>query len=179
MINLTVDENNVLGKFVEEAGKYNVKILSSSKATTSSNGNDMLQLDYEVIDGTYAGGKVRFDNVTWVDDTEENLEKSVKRFNTLLIAAGVPSGTKINAQAGDVIRSLVGRKLNISVDWEENNKGYYNLRVKGHNPFNDNGSEPNGVRRPGDSQSNAKVPVSDPFASSNKTIDISDDDLPF
>lgn len=92
---LTVDENNVLGRRVEEAGTYNVRLLPTSELKTASTGKEMLVLNYEVLDGKYAGGTIRFDNVVYDDETPEKEEQSLKRFNTLLVVAGVPAGTQI------------------------------------------------------------------------------------
>ena len=66
---LTVDENNVLGRRVEEAGTYNVRLLPTSELKTASTGKEMLVLNYEVLDGKYAGGTIRFDNVVYDDET--------------------------------------------------------------------------------------------------------------
>ena len=185
-ISFTTDENNVLGKVIEEAGRYNVTIVSSSTAGTSNNGNDMLTLDYEVIDGKYVGGNVRYDNLTWVDDTEDNHMKSIKRFNTLILATGVKPGTQITGTIEQIRESLIGRKLNIGVEWNQNIKGNWNLQVRSHNLLDPEGSKPNGVMKPegnaspastGSFGSTAKAP-SDPFATST-TAQISDDDLPF
>lgn len=194
---LTVDENNVLGRRVEEAGSYNVRLLPTSELKTASTGKEMLVLDYEVLDGKYAGGTIRFDNVIYDDTTPEKEEQSIKRFNTLLVAAGIPAGTQINTL--DILLKGLKKynKLNVTVEWssEPNNKGYYNLDVTSHNPTDPEGSKPNGIfvparqqPRPSNfgaqqsaiNQAAANLPNNfgaDPFANAGQVI--SDDNLPF
>lgn len=194
---LTVDENNVLGRRVEEAGTYNVRLLPTSELKTASTGKEMLVLNYEVLDGKYAGGTIRFDNVIYDDTTPEKEEQSIKRFNTLLVAAGIPAGTQINTL--DILLKGLKKynKLNVTVEWssEPNNKGYYNLDVTSHNPTDPEGSKPNGVFAPPRQQAGtgysagnqsaveqaaANLPKhfdADPFAGAGQVI--SDDDLPF
>lgn len=199
---MTVDENNTYGKRVEEAGSYNVRVLPTSVAKTSSTGKEMLTLNYEVLDGKYAGGQIRFDNIVWDDTTPEKEESSVKRFNTLMIAAGVPNGSNI-ASLEMMIKALTTKynTMNVTVEWAgPNEKGYYNLSVQSHKPKNSDGSKPNGVFQPtndnsgnnafGNSAPNPAVdkvtaslpdsfgtPASDPFANAGQVI--SDDNLPF
>lgn len=194
---LTVDENNVLGRRVEEAGKYNVRVLSTSALKTSSTGKEMLTLNYEVVDGKYAGGQIRFDNIVWDDTTPEKEESSIKRFNTLMIAAGVPNGSNI-ASLEMMVKALITKynTMNISVEWDgPNDQGYYNLSVQNHNPTDPEGSKPNGVFAParqqsGSSSFGAQQPAidqaaanlpkhfdADPFAGAGQVI--SDDNLPF
>lgn len=196
---LTVDENNVLGRRVEEAGTYNVRLLPTSELKTSSTGKEMLVLNYEVLDGKYAGGTIRFDNVVYDDTTPEKEEQSLKRFNTLLVVAGVPAGTQINTLAILLQGLKKYNKMNVTVEWssEPNDKGYYNLNVTSHNPTDPEGSKPNGVfaparqqpgasnfgnRQPAIDQAAANLPDNfgprvDPFAGAGTTV--SDADLPF
>jgi hypothetical protein len=111
-----VDSQNVFGKSVGEAGSYNVKILSDSEyKKTQQTQEDMAVLNYEVIDGKYTGGKVLYDNLVWKND---NVEMSVKRFNTVLAAIGVPDGTEIES-VQQLVQALKGKQLNITVDWEQ------------------------------------------------------------
>ena len=199
---LTVDENNTYGKRVEEAGAYNVRVLPTSVSKTSSTGKEMLTLNYEVLDGKYAGGQIRFDNIVWDDTTPEKEESSIKRFNTLMVAAGVPNGSNI-ASLEMMVKALTTKynTMNISVEWDgPNDKGYYNLSVQNHKPKDPDGSKPNGVFQPTnnnsgnngagklgpnglfvdsdtDSQDNFGTPAGDPFANAGQVI--SDDDLPF
>ena len=85
----TVDSNNVFGKYVEEAGTYNV-IITNARLYTSNNSNKVISIDYQVLDGKYTGCPIIYaDSLTWVDYPEENLTMSIKRFNSLLVACGV------------------------------------------------------------------------------------------
>ncbi|MDI6667084.1 DUF669 domain-containing protein [Leuconostoc falkenbergense] len=175
----TVDSNNTFGKSVQEAGRYNVKVLDSSKYTNAkSSGNEMLVLDYEVLDGAYAGGRVLYDNFVWNPD---NVEQSEKRFNTLLVAAGVNDGTVINS-VKDILRGIINKQLNINTEWQQSDfNGKWNLNVKGYDKLDSEGSKSNGEKRPQDgSQPATNQTNNNPFAASGNTgIDISDDDLPF
>lgn len=193
MINFTVDYNDVLGKAVEEAGSYNVKIADSSTAKTTKKGQEMAVLDYEVLDGKYAGAVIRYDNILWNDNTEETLKLSAKRFNTLMKAAGIEDGTQINSTMSAIVKGLVGKKLNITVEWEQSDyNGKWNLSVKTQQPLKEQ-SEPNGVFRPTSNNrasatkantnpfgntTQSKQTNSNPFSDSKK-IDIPDEDLPF
>lgn len=188
----TVDSQNVFGKSVAEAGSYNVKILSDSEyKRTKNSGSDMAVLNYEVDDGEYRGGKILYDNIVWSND---DIEMSKKRFNTLLAAIGVPDGTQIES-IQQLVQALKGKRLNIVVDWVQstyNNK--WNLNVKAHRKLDAEGSKPNGVKRPDEQQAGAKtVPFnaqqstpqvnqlnpSGPFGNNGESITINDDDLPF
>lgn len=151
----TTNSNNIFngGTFVAEAGTYNVKIVKAVATHANSTGNEMLQLDYEVIDGKYAGGQVRFDNQVWNEATEESYNNSVRRFNTLAWAVGVQDGLQIpNMQV--FAQSLLNKTLAIEVKWSDqpNSKGYYNLQVTRHLPKLDGESQPNGVKRPDSNQ---------------------------
>ncbi|MBZ5995381.1 DUF669 domain-containing protein [Leuconostoc gelidum subsp. gasicomitatum] len=179
----TVDSNNVFGKSVQEAGHYNVKVLDNSELKAAkSTGNEMLVLNYEVLDGNYAGGRVMYDNFVW---NPENVELSAKRFSTLLVAAGVPDGTEINSIA-DVLRGIVNKKLNILTEWEQSDYNKkWNLSVKGYEQVDVDGSKPNGKKRPDENSTSSQKTSpfnssksNDPFAS-GAPIDINDDDLPF
>lgn len=186
----TVDHNNVLGRQVEETGTYNVKILPTSEAKKSSAGNDMLTLNYEVTDGKYVGGQIRFDNIVWTDDTPEKEAASVKRFNTLATAVGAPDGATINT-IQQLLGALTNKELNVTVEWgEPDERGNVYLRVSGHKPKDPEGSKPNGVFRPAKQQANSsfgannQAPANttdkfgpDPFANAGQVI--SDDNLPF
>lgn len=193
MINFTVDYNDVLGKAVEEAGSYNVKIADSSTAKTTKKGQEMAVLDYEVLDGKYAGAVIRYDNILWNDNTEETLKLSAKRFNTLMKAAGIEDGTQINSTMNAIVKGLVGKKLNITVEWEQSDyNGKWNLSVKTQQPLKEQ-SEPNGVFRPtSNNRASATKANTNPFGnttqskqtnsnpfSDSKEIDIPDEDLPF
>lgn len=191
MINFTVDYNNTFGKAVEEAGSYNVKIADSSTAKTTKKGQEMAVLDYEVLDGKYAGAVIRYDNILWNDNTEETLKLSIKRFNTLMRAINATDGAQINYTMDVFVKKLVGKTLNITVDWEQSDyNGKWNLVVKSQQPTKEQ-SEPNGVFRPANNSgasatkassnpfaSTASKTESDPFSNS-KDINIPDEDLPF
>lgn len=192
----TVDENNVLGRQVEEAGTYNVRVLPTSEAKTAKTGKEMMVLNFEVIDGKYAGGQIRFNNIVWDETDEEKRENSARRFNTVAVAAGAKKGYNFTS-IQQMVQALKGQVLNVAVEWEgPDNKGYYNLRVVGHNPKDPEGSKPNGVFRPAKQQpgtnaynnhavdkvaenlpDNFGTPAKDPFASAGQVI--SDDNLPF
>lgn len=183
-----VDSTNVLGKFVQEAGSYNVKVLATSEFKTSKKGDPMAMFNYEVLDGKYAGASINYDNMVWKDDTTENVEKSIRRFNTILVSAGLDDGIEINS-INDVVRGMINKKLNITVDWQFNDfNGSYRLGVKGYSKIDSEGSKPNGKTRPELNNNNVKKGYNasrlnqqpkTPFASANNEINISDDDLPF
>ena len=191
MINFTVDYNDVFGKAVEEAGSYNVKIADSSIAKKTKKGQDMAVLDYEVLDGKYAGAVIRYDNILWSDNTQETLKLSIKRFNTLMRAINATDGAQINYTMDVFVKKLVGKTLNVTVDWEQSDyNGKWNLVVKSQQPLKEQ-SEPNGVFRPtNNSGASTTKTSSNPFASSaskaendpfsnSKDINIPDEDLPF
>ena len=204
MVNFTVDYNNTFGKAVEEAGSYNVKIAESSTARKTKKGKKMAVLDYEVLDGKYAGAVIRYHNIVWDDSTEEALNLSIKRLNTLMKAIGAEDGKQVNATMEAIVEGLRGNKLNITVDWEQSDyNGKWNLDVKSQQPLKEK-SEPNGVFRPsngtkksaetstnpfGNSNQSKQATTNpfeqttlentDPFAKNSTTIDIPDKDLPF
>ena len=204
MVNFTIDFSNTFGKVVEEAGSYNVKIADSSTAKKTKKGQEMAVLDYEVLDGKYAGAVIRYDNILWNDSTEETLKLSVKRFNTLMRAINANEGAQINLTMDAFVKQLVGNTLNITVDWEQSDyNGKWNLSVKTQQPLKKQ-SEPNGKFRPTDNGGSSKSKASsnpfgnttqskqettnpfkqttlentDPFAKSTD-INIPDEDLPF
>ena len=88
---LTVNSKNVFGASVQEAGTYNVKIVRS-EVNKSGRGNQYISVDYQVLDGKYKGGEIRYQNLTWDDN---DIETSQKRFNTLLTATCTPAGTAV------------------------------------------------------------------------------------
>lgn len=196
----TTDENNVFGQSVQESGTYNVKILDSSEAKMSSTGSEMAVFDYEVVDGNYQGGKVRFDNMVWKDSTAEEAERSTKNFNNMAIAAGAKSGISFNSIA-QFVKSMVGKTINIKVEWQTSDyTGKTNLTVRAKTHVDSEGSKPDGITRDmfeaKNSSPKAQAPSSNAFASkqpeqtgfnpfakqvaaNSSEIDISDDDLPF
>lgn len=180
---LTVDSNNVLGSMVEEAGTYNVQI-TRADVSKSGRGNQYISIDYQVLDGTYKGAEVRFQNVTWTNDDPE---ASKKRFNTILVAVGVPDGTDVES-IEQCAKGLLGKKLTIDVDWADpNSRGKIYLQVRSYHKLSQDPSKPNGVKRPNAGQTSDKPATGtplpndndDPFANSNDSVDVKDDDLPF
>lgn len=203
MVNFTVDYNNTFGKAVEEAGSYNVKIMDSSTAKQTKKGKEMAVLNYEVLDGKYAGAAIRYHNIVWDDSTEEALSLSIKRLNTLMKAIGAEDGKQVNATMEAIVNQLHGKKLNITVDWEQSDyNGKWNLDVKSQQELKEK-SEPNGVFRPNGTKKATETSTNpfgnsnqskqettnpfeqttlentDPFAKNSTTIDIPDKDLPF
>lgn len=203
MVNFTVDYNNTFGKAVEEAGSYNVKIMDSSTAKQTKKGKEMAVLNYEVLDGKYAGAAIRYHNIVWDDSTEEALSLSIKRLNTLMKAIGAEDGKQVNATMEAIVKQLHGKKLNITVDWEQSDyNGKWNLDVKSQQELKEK-SEPNGVFRPNGTKKATETSTNpfgnsnqskqettnpfeqttlentDPFAKNSTTIDIPDKDLPF
>ncbi|MGM0239448.1 DUF669 domain-containing protein [Enterococcus sp. AZ103] len=180
------DSQNTLGKSIEEAGSYNVKILPDSEhKLTKETKNDMAVLNYEVEDGKYIGGKVLYDNLVW---DHSATELSVKRFNTVLAAIGVPDGTPIES-INQLVTAMKGKRLNIIVDWKFSDySGKWHLEVKGYQKTDPEGSKPNGVKKPnGQPGTQQSFPGIDPMSDNRSfgngdfsgKIDISDDDLPF
>lgn len=150
----TVDSSNTFGQSVEEAGKYNVVIASSSQYKQSQSTNKpMAVFDYEVMDGRYKGGMIRFDNEIWDGTTEDKAKLSAKRFSTIAVALGAQNGSAFDS-IEQFVNQAVGNKLAITVDWEDGNNGKTYLTVKGYEPYMQDGSKPNGVRRPEGQQSN-------------------------
>lgn len=147
-----VDSKNTFrGQRVEEAGTYNVEIVKS-ELKNSSNGNPMINLDYQVLDGAYQGAKIEYaDTMTWIDSDPEKLERSIKRFNDLLVKIGIPDGTQVET-IQEYAKGLMGQKLNVTVEWRQsdygNSAGDYFLHVKYHNKLDPEGSKPNGQKRP-------------------------------
>ena len=106
-------------------------------------------------------------------------------------AAGIEDGTQINSTMSAIVKGLVGKKLNITVDWEQSDYNVkWNLSVKTQQPLKEQ-SEPNGVFSPTNNSgasttktssnpfaSSASKAESDPFSNS-KDINIPDEDLPF
>lgn len=144
----TVDSNNTFGQTVEEAGKYNVVIASSSQYTkTKEAGKPMAIFDYEVLDGPYKGGLIRFDNEVWDSTSEDKAKLSAKRFNTIAVALGASNGTAFDS-IEQFVSQAVGHQLAITVDWDTGSNGKAYLAVKSYESFMQDGSKPNGVKRP-------------------------------
>ena len=146
----TTDENNVFGKSLKEAGTYNVCVTSAVATNSKSSGNPMIEFTYEVLDGQYAGAPIRYDYAVWNDD-EDHFDLSVRRFNTIMIASGIPSGKAVE-NLPQLASVMNGRKLAVSVDWEQSQNGNWYLRVKSYHKLLQEGSQPNGKTRPESSQ---------------------------
>ena len=146
----TTDENNVFGKSLKEAGTYNVRVTSAVATNSKSSGNPMIEFTYEVLDGQYAGAPIRYDYAVWNDD-EDHFDLSVRRFNTIMIASGIPSGKAVE-NLPQLASVMNGRKLAVSVDWEQSQNGNWYLRVKSYHKLLQEGSQPNGKTRPESSQ---------------------------
>lgn len=185
----TVNSKNVFGKNVEEAGIYNVRVLPTTQLKTSNAGNAMVVMNYEVLDGKYAGGPIRYDNVVWQDGSQDERNLSIKRFNTIMVAAGVPDGTPLN-NLNDFVAGMIGKKLAVEVEWgEPNRNGDSYLSVRSYRKFMQDGSKPNGIRRPqnngggqtniGFSNAGQSQPNNYPQSNDNDTPAIDDDQLPF
>ena len=86
----------------------------------------MVEFNYEVLDGQYAGAPIRYDYAVWNDD-EDHFDLSVRRFNTIMIASGIPSGKAVD-NLPQVASVMKNRKLAVSVDWEESQNGNWYLR---------------------------------------------------
>ncbi len=186
-----VDHNNLMGKMVEEAGQYNVRILPSSILKPTRSGKEMLVLNYEVEDGTYAGGLIRYDNVVWDDTDAERKQMSVKKFNTILVACGAPDGYEPKS-IQDILTLILNRHISVTVDWEKSdyNSKYY-LVVKNYGRPLETESKPNGKKRPQDDsqQNNTGFGNNSGFGNlqpqapnnngSGAPIDIDSDQLPF
>lgn len=159
----TVDHSNIMGATVEEAGIYNVLILNTSEYTQSKNtGNDMLALHYEVADGKYKGRQLPTHYLVWNADSEQHAKWSVRRFNTMAVAAGAQDGVAIDSLQ-QLLQALIGKEISVTVDWEEDDNGNYKLRIKYFGPKRAQ-SEPNGVKRP---QSNNQPAQNNGFAPTN------------
>lgn len=141
----TTDENNVFGKSLKEAGTYNVRV-TNAEAKNSKSGNPMVEFNYEVLDGQYAGAPIRYDYAVWNDD-EDHFDLSVRRFNTIMIASGIPSGKAVE-NLPQVASVMKNRKLAVTVDWEQSQNGNWYLRVKSYHKLLQEGSQPNGKKRP-------------------------------
>ena len=142
----TTDSNNIFGKSLKEAGTYNVRV-TNAEAKNSKSGNPMVEFNYDVLDGQYAGAPIHYDYAVWTDDTEDHFNASVRRFNTIMISSDIPSGKAVE-NLPQVASVMNGRKLAVSVDWEESQNGNWYLRVKSYHKLLQDGSQPNGKTRP-------------------------------
>ena len=103
------NHNNTFGSQVpDEAGIYNVYVSPQSKAGNSKNGNPMASMDYIVLDGTQKGKHI-FDRLVWSNNSQENHDLSIKRFNTPLIAAGYQDNEPIYS-IPDFVQKMANQK---------------------------------------------------------------------
>ncbi|MHA3065766.1 DUF669 domain-containing protein [Lacticaseibacillus saniviri] len=165
---ITVDSKNTFGgTYIEEAGSYNVEIVHAALAN-SSNGNQYVSIDYRVVDGPYTDGEVRYQNVTFDNHSKEAAAMSEKRFNTILVAIGVPDGTQVNS-IQEFATGIMHKKLGIDVDWgEPNRNGKVYLSVTGYHKLDPEGSKPNGVKRPQDNSVPATSSFGNGFGSASQ-----------
>lgn len=180
------DSNNVLGASVQEAGLNNVKIVKAEVGKTGR-GQQKITLDYEIIDGKYQGATIPYQTLTWNDEDSDHLKKSQRRFNTLVVALGATNGTPIDSLQS-IVNVAVGKTLSVDTEWgKPNDKGNIYLNAYNYHPVNPDGSQPNGVKRPITGKTSDKPATGkplpndndDPFANSNDSVDVKDDDLPF
>lgn len=151
------DSNNVFGKYVEEAGQYNVKVLPSSAVANSQNtGNPMLTLNYEVIDGKYKGATISYHYLVWDTSDQSHEEMTIKRFNTFTAAMGVPDGTKIDSLQ-QLLTAAIGHTLSVEVEWQQHGNGKWYLDVQRQAKVLEGGSQPNGKRRPDSNETDTSL----------------------
>ncbi|MCT3390351.1 DUF669 domain-containing protein [Lentilactobacillus hilgardii] len=186
----TVDSNNVFGTTIQEAGRYNVRVTDVQNTKSKGRGLPMLVVTFEVTDGKYKGGQIRYHNMVWDNEDQEHLKTSVKRFNTFLVALGVRDGSTVES-LDQIAQAARGNELSVDTQWgQPNNNGQVYLEVRTYHRKNPDGSQPNGVKRPNagqpstttNSNSNSNPfpkTNNDPFAKSNDTIDVTDNQLPF
>lgn len=144
----TTNHNNVFGSQVpDEAGIYNVYVSPQSKAGNSKNGNPMASMDYIVLDGTQKGKHI-YDRLVWTNNTQENHDLSVKRFNTVMMVAGFQDGIDIHS-IPEFVQQMVNQRFAVETEWEKSDyNGNNYLVVKSYRPTQANGSQPNGQKRP-------------------------------
>lgn len=88
------------------AGRYNLRIVAA-KETVSKKGDPMVMVDYEIMDGQYAGRPVKFHCVVFFKDKTSNGAWMSKLY---LKTIGLPSDGSVNVDATQWIgRCLVGK----------------------------------------------------------------------
>lgn len=184
----TVNNSNVFGNYLDEAGKYNVKILPSSKMTHTNNSDKpMMQLNFEVLDGDHQGAQINYANLVWDDNGQDHLNMSIRRFNTLAVAVGVQEGAQIESLQ-QLLNNIIGKHLSVATEWRQSdyNNKYY-LTVTSYGKPLPNGSQPNGQMRPNDDQQQnaaanvqpSGLPTMNDQKTNNDSGDIHADQLPF
>lgn len=145
--NLTVDYSNTFGgNYVDESGQYNVEVAPNTELVTSSKGNPMININYIVLDGQFAGQTInRADHLVWTGD-----EYSVTRFNDFLVRLGVDEGTRVDS-IEKYAKAIVGKRLSVVTEWDQANNGKFYLRVTRHEELAD-ASHPSGQKRPQEGQ---------------------------
>lgn len=183
----TTNHRNVFGSQVpDEAGIYNVSVSPQSIAKNSSNNNPMASMNYVVLDGTQKGKHI-FDRLTWTANTQENHDLSVKRFNTVMMAAGFQDGVAVHS-IPEFVQQMTNQRFAVETEWQRSDNGNYYLNVKSYQQLLANGSQPNGIKRPqnnnqsnkfGNSNYNSNQQQAQPYGGNGAPIDIDDSQLPF
>ncbi len=183
------NRNNTFGSQVpDEAGIYNVYVSPQSEARNSKNGNPMASMDYIVLDGTQKGKHI-FDRLVWSNNSQENHDLSIKRFNTPLIAAGYQDNEPIYS-IPDFVQKMANQKLAVETEWQKSDyNGNTYLVVTRYRMLQADGSQPNGQKRPQNNNNQAnngfntanQANNKQPFNNNNNgaPIDIDNDQLPF
>lgn len=185
----TTNHNNVFGSQVpDEAGIYNVVVSPESIAKNSNNGNPMASMDYVVMDGTQKGKHI-YDRLVWTNTSQENHDLSIKRFNTVMMAAGFQDGIDIHT-IPEFVQKMLRQRLAVETEWQKSdyNDNTY-LVVTHYRMLQAGGSQPNGQKRPqsnGNQSSNGFGNTANQsnnqqsFNNNNGApIDIDNDQLPF
>lgn len=184
----TTNHNNVFGSQVpDEAGIYNVVVSPESIAKNSNNGNPMASMDYVVMDGTQKGKHI-YDRLVWTNTSQENHDLSIKRFNTVMMAAGFQDGIDIHT-IPEFVQKMLRQRLAVETEWQKSEyNGNTYLVVTRYRMLQANGSQPNGQKRPqnNNNQTNNGFGTANqannkqPFNNNNGApIDIDNDQLPF
>ncbi len=88
------------------AGRYNLRIVAATEKV-SKKGDPMVAVDYEVMDGTYAGRLVKFHYVVFFQD---KMAPGAGMSKTFLKTIGLPYEGKITVEPSQWIgRCLVGK----------------------------------------------------------------------
>ena len=171
----------------DEAGIYNVYVSPQSEARNSKNGNPMASMDYIVLDGVQKGKHI-FDRLVWSNNSQENHDLSIKRFNTPLIAAGYQDNEPVYS-IPDFVQKMVNQKLAVETEWQKSDyNGNTYLVVTRYRMLQADGSQPNGQKRPQNNSNQAnngfntanQANNKQPFNNNNGApIDIDNDQLPF
>ena len=147
----------------------------------------MASMDYIVLDGTQKGKHI-FDRLVWSNNSQENHDLSIKRFNTPLIAAGYQDNEPIYS-IPDFVQKMANQKLAVETEWQKSDyNGNTYLVVTRYRMLQADGSQPNGQKRPQNNSNQAnngfgtanQTNGKQPFNNNNGTpIEIDNDQLPF